>query len=130
MEDTERIASVVTRLRKSKDWSQARLSRESGVPQATVSRIESGKRSGANYRTIEALARVLGAKPSDFGIEPHKLAPPSREEFAELIEKVESLERSHRIMESALQLVTDEIARAKRLASPDQNPEQGSQAAP
>ena len=41
-------------------WSQEDLARESGVPQATISRIEKGQRKNPGADVIRRLARSLG----------------------------------------------------------------------
>ena len=51
--------AVLDRLRYEAGWSQARLAREAGVDQATISRILSGA-SGGLPATIKALADALG----------------------------------------------------------------------
>ncbi len=40
--------------------SQAELSRRSGVPQQTISNIESGKTGGVDFTVLERLAQALG----------------------------------------------------------------------
>jgi transcriptional regulator with XRE-family HTH domain len=41
-------------------WTQEELARESGVPQATISRIEKGQRRNPGADVIRRLARALG----------------------------------------------------------------------
>jgi transcriptional regulator with XRE-family HTH domain len=40
--------------------SQAELSRRSGVPQQTISNIESGRTNGVDFSVLERLAKALG----------------------------------------------------------------------
>ena len=51
-------------LRELKGWSQAELSRQSGVAQSTISRIEAGDTSGISLGVVEKLAKVLGCDPA------------------------------------------------------------------
>ncbi len=53
----------IEELRAARNWSQAELARRSGVPQATVSRIEARKTAGISFDTLEKLAKALGCDP-------------------------------------------------------------------
>ena len=53
----------IEELRASRNWSQAELARRSGVPQATISRIEARKTAGVSFETLEKLAKALGCDP-------------------------------------------------------------------
>jgi transcriptional regulator with XRE-family HTH domain len=46
--------------REAKGWSQAELARRSGVPQPTISRIESGRTNSIELGNLERLADALG----------------------------------------------------------------------
>ena len=50
-------------LRNVKGWSQAELARRSGVPQPTISRLESGETQSINFPNLEKLASALGCDP-------------------------------------------------------------------
>jgi len=50
-------------LRKAQGWSQSELARRSGVPQPTISRIESGKTSAVDFTVLEKLSNALGCDP-------------------------------------------------------------------
>jgi transcriptional regulator with XRE-family HTH domain len=54
------VSLRIQELRESKGWSQAELARKSGVPQPTISRLESGKSRALNLKHLEKLARALG----------------------------------------------------------------------
>ena len=54
----------IRELRELKGWSQAELARQSGVGQASVSRIEGGETSGISLGIVEKLARALGCDPA------------------------------------------------------------------
>jgi transcriptional regulator with XRE-family HTH domain len=47
-------------LRDAKGWSQAELSRRSGVPQPTISRLEAGKLETISLSQLEKLAVAFG----------------------------------------------------------------------
>lgn len=47
-------------LRRQADLSQRQLAERSGVPQATIARIESGRTSDPSFRTIERLVEAVG----------------------------------------------------------------------
>ncbi len=53
----------IQELREVKGWSQAELSRRSGVPQPTISRLETGSRQAVNLEILEKLADALGCDP-------------------------------------------------------------------
>lgn len=57
------LAENVRRLRKIKEWSQARLIDESGV--TSVKRIEVGQIQSPRYPTLDALAKALGVQVAD-----------------------------------------------------------------
>lgn len=54
---------VLKEIRQAKDMTQQQLSNESGIKIATIQKLESGKNnlSGARFRTVLALYRVLGS---------------------------------------------------------------------
>lgn len=56
----ESIGERVARLREARGWSQTELSRQSGVLQSDISRLEAGKTKRASALTVERLARALG----------------------------------------------------------------------
>jgi transcriptional regulator with XRE-family HTH domain len=51
-------------LRRERAWSQRDLSRESGVAQDTITRLETGQRE-AQPRTVRRLAGALGVEPRE-----------------------------------------------------------------
>jgi transcriptional regulator with XRE-family HTH domain len=53
------------RLRKDKNWSQARLAKESGVDRATINQAEGGRRS-PTIETLEKLALAMETEVADF----------------------------------------------------------------
>lgn len=55
-------------LRWEKDWSQAKLSRLSGVPRTTISAIESGTTTNPSIETALLLAKALGIPVEDIFI--------------------------------------------------------------
>jgi len=63
------MTPIVTRLKalraKAEIPSQAELSRRSGVPQSTVSRLESGASQGIDFGVLEKLADALNCEPGD-----------------------------------------------------------------
>jgi len=54
------IGERVQQRRQHLRWTQEDLARESGVPQATISRIEKGQRRNPGADVIRRLARALG----------------------------------------------------------------------
>jgi transcriptional regulator with XRE-family HTH domain len=54
------IRIVLADARNKLNLSQAELSRRSGVPQQTISNIESGKTGGVDFTVLERLAQALG----------------------------------------------------------------------
>ena len=58
------ISIRIEDLRNGRGWSQAELARKSGVPQATISRIEAGKTAGISFDTLEKLAKALEVHPA------------------------------------------------------------------
>ena len=54
------IGQRVQHRRQHLGWTQEDLARESGVPQATISRIEKGQRKNPGADVIRRLARALG----------------------------------------------------------------------
>ena len=46
-----------------KGWSQAELSRRSGVPQSTISRLEARGTPSVDLGNLESLAKALGCDP-------------------------------------------------------------------
>ncbi|MBU3878036.1 helix-turn-helix transcriptional regulator [Faecalicatena sp. AGMB00832] len=55
-------------LRWKKDWSQAKLSRLSGVPRTTISAIESGTTTNPSVETALLLSKALGMPVEDIFI--------------------------------------------------------------
>ena len=53
----------IEELRTARNWSQAELARRSGIPQATISRIEARKTAGISFEILETLAKALGCDP-------------------------------------------------------------------
>ncbi|MBT2576869.1 helix-turn-helix transcriptional regulator [Bacillus sp. ISL-8] len=45
-----------------KGWTQLELAKKSGVPQPTLSQIESGERKYPTYQNIKKIAEALGIK--------------------------------------------------------------------
>jgi len=58
--DIMHIGERVQQRRQHLRWTQEDLARESGVPQATISRIEKGQRRNPGADVIRRLARALG----------------------------------------------------------------------
>ncbi|MEV0809872.1 GNAT family N-acetyltransferase [Micromonospora sp. NPDC050200] len=56
------LGRTVRALRRRADLSQRELAAKSGVPQATIARIESGRATGPRFRTIEALVSAVGGR--------------------------------------------------------------------
>jgi transcriptional regulator with XRE-family HTH domain len=54
------IRIVLAEARQKLNLSQAELSRRAGVPQQTISNIESGKTGGVDFTVLERLAKALG----------------------------------------------------------------------
>jgi transcriptional regulator with XRE-family HTH domain len=54
------ISLRIQQLREAKGWSQSELSRQSGVPQTTISRLEAGKIGVVNLAHLEKLANAFG----------------------------------------------------------------------
>jgi transcriptional regulator with XRE-family HTH domain len=54
------IGQRIQRRRQHFAWTQEDLARESGVPQATISRIEKGQRKNPGADVVRRLARALG----------------------------------------------------------------------
>ncbi|MGY0006557.1 GNAT family N-acetyltransferase [Micromonospora sp. I033] len=57
------LAATLRALRRAADLSQRELARKSGVPQATIARIESGRSPDPSFRTVE---RLIGATAGRF----------------------------------------------------------------
>ena len=53
----------IKELRKVKGWSQAELSRRSGVAQGMISRMENGQVDSVHLPALEKLAKALGCDP-------------------------------------------------------------------
>jgi transcriptional regulator with XRE-family HTH domain len=58
------ISIKVKDLREQRGWSQIELSRRSGVPRITLSRIENGHTKGIDFETLEKLANALEVHPA------------------------------------------------------------------
>ncbi|WP_194821848.1 GNAT family N-acetyltransferase [Micromonospora sp. S-DT3-3-22] len=54
------LGRTVRALRREADLSQRELARRSGVPQATIARIESGRATDPRFHTVERLVRAVG----------------------------------------------------------------------
>lgn len=52
-------------LRIAKGLTQVQLGKLCGMPQSTISRIESGSTTGVDFETLDRLAAVLGVHPSE-----------------------------------------------------------------
>ena len=52
-------------LRTAKGLTQVQLAKLCGMPQSTISRIESGSTTGVDFETLDRLAAVLGVHPSE-----------------------------------------------------------------
>ncbi len=57
------IGEHLVNIRRSRMWTQARLSREAGVSPTTVSGIETGKIARPHFGTLQKLARALDVDP-------------------------------------------------------------------
>ncbi|MFI7210759.1 GNAT family N-acetyltransferase [Micromonospora maritima] len=56
------LGATLRALRRAADLSQRELAARSGVPQATIARIESGRSTGPNFRTIERLVAAAAGR--------------------------------------------------------------------
>ncbi|SCL17832.1 Acetyltransferase (GNAT) family protein [Micromonospora rhizosphaerae] len=56
------LGATLRALRRAADLSQRELAEKSGVPQATIARIESGKTSDPNFRTVERLVGAVAGR--------------------------------------------------------------------
>jgi transcriptional regulator with XRE-family HTH domain len=54
------LAQRMAELRKSRGFSQAELARRTGFDPSFISQLESGKRKGSSYATLQALSEALG----------------------------------------------------------------------
>jgi transcriptional regulator with XRE-family HTH domain len=54
------VALRLAQLRNAKHWSQSELARRSGVPQSTISRLESGDTRSIDLDNLGKLAEALG----------------------------------------------------------------------
>ena len=52
-------------IRKSRGLSQDQLAAKAGVPQSTVSRIETGKTSAIEFSVLDKLSSALGCEPGE-----------------------------------------------------------------
>ena len=57
------ISLRIKELRTARGWSQAVLAEKSGIDKSTIYRLETGKRGGVDFETLEKLARVLEVDP-------------------------------------------------------------------
>jgi len=55
-----RMGQRIKAQREKKGWSQHELARQSGIPQATISRLESGEMKDVQTMLARRLARALG----------------------------------------------------------------------
>lgn len=53
------LAQRMAELRKSRGFSQAELARRTGFDPSFISQLESGKRKGSSYATLQSLADAL-----------------------------------------------------------------------
>ena len=53
------LAQRMAELRKSRGFSQAELARRTGFDPSFISQLESGKRKGSSYATLQSLATAL-----------------------------------------------------------------------
>jgi transcriptional regulator with XRE-family HTH domain len=58
------ISIRIKDLRRALGWSQAEVSRRTGIRQATISAIENGQTKGIDFDTLEALADVFEVDPA------------------------------------------------------------------
>jgi transcriptional regulator with XRE-family HTH domain len=72
------FGELIRRLRDERGWTQAQLSRESGLTITCLSNIERGATKDPNTETVSGLAAAFGLQPSE--LDPRRLA----EEVAEL----------------------------------------------
>ena len=85
------LGARMVELRAVRGWTQKELAGQSHLPQATISRIESGAVKHPSTRTLEALARAFGI-PLDVLIAPRQLST------AELLTEVATDERSAKVL--------------------------------
>lgn len=65
------------RLRAARGWTQADLARRAGIPQSSVSRLESGSHASGRWSTIEAIASALGVDAAELTGETMPTAAPA-----------------------------------------------------
>ena len=85
------IGARVQELRAARGWRQKELADRSGLPQATISRIESGKVKEPSIKTLEALAAA-------FGIALDVLIAPRELTTTELLTEAATDERSAKVL--------------------------------
>ncbi|MEB4893705.1 helix-turn-helix transcriptional regulator [Bacillus thuringiensis] len=56
------MMTMIREARLQKGWTQLDLAKKSGVPQPTISQIESGERKYPTYQNIKKIAEALGIK--------------------------------------------------------------------
>ena len=59
------LGNKIRRLRKDAALTQVQLAERCGMPQSTISRIESGSTSGVDFETLDKVADALGVHPAD-----------------------------------------------------------------
>jgi len=85
------LGARMIELRAARGWTQKELAGRSHLPQATMSRIESGAVKHPSTRTLEALAKAFGI-PLDVLIAPRDLST------AEILAEVATDERSAKVL--------------------------------
>ncbi len=65
IEDARIDGAKIRALREKRGWSQRELWRESGVDQAVISALETGRKEEIRFSTIHALAHTLGVQAED-----------------------------------------------------------------
>jgi transcriptional regulator with XRE-family HTH domain len=69
------LAERLLELRKQKGWSQWRLAQEAGIPQPSVSRLESGNIEDPLLSTIEKIAKAFGVSIDYLVSEEYRVKP-------------------------------------------------------
>lgn len=85
--ELEKKGLAIKLFRQRKNWSQGKLSEESGVSRVSISKIESAK-SFANTKTVLKLCKALGIQESELIQESLKPSNPYEERMAALLTEI------------------------------------------
>lgn len=113
--DNEAVLKKIEEINKNKDWSMYRLSKESGIPQSTLSSLF-GKRANISLPKLDSICKAYGLKMSDFFIlleEENGETKQNDYEIIEMVQKAEVLsENSRRLLRSII-AVMEKLDREK-----------------